>query len=250
MPPIRAIFCDIDGCLTPEASVPFDHDQFVMLSELLRERHEDPCSPPIILCTGRPQPYVECLLKAWAITSPAICENGAVVYTLTDNHARFTPGVTPAALAGLRAARAYVESELLPRMPGACVQFGKEAQLSIYSPDPGHLEELADAICRFTTREGLPALDINTSHFYLNVSLMGVTKGTAMAAIAAELGLARHQIAAIGDTEGDLAMRPVAGWFACPANARPALRAVADYVSREAETLGVLDILSQPILNP
>ena len=49
----------------------------------------------------------------------------------------------------------------------------------------------------------------------------------------------------IGDTLGDMAIRESVGFFACPSNADPALKKVADYVSPLTEVEGVLDILAR-----
>ena len=89
--------------------------------------------PPMTLCTGRPQPYVEALAKILDIRLPLICESGAVIYTLADNHARYAKGVTAEKVAGLRAVRCFVEDEILPKYPGTLLQFGKEVQISVYS---------------------------------------------------------------------------------------------------------------------
>lgn len=238
----KIVFCDVDGCLTPESSGPFAAEAVLRLIDTFRGGGR-PSLPPVVLCTGRPQPYVEALMKLLDLTLPAICENGAVIYHLDGNDARHGPGVTAEKLRGLRRVRAHIEDNLLPAHPGSKLQYGKEAQISVYSEDHDALLSMADAVAGFVEREAGPALDINTSHFYLNISLEGVSKGSAMGHILDLLGLSPADAAAIGDTEGDLAMRGMAAFLACPANARPALRRVADYVSPHPETEGVLDIL-------
>lgn len=63
-----------------------------------------------------------------------------------------------------------------------------------------------------------------------------------------ELGLTRDEVAGIGDTEGDLPLRREVSFFACPANATPEVKKVADYVAPHPNIRGVLDILAQPAL--
>ena len=40
----------------------------------------DPLVPAVTLCTGRPQPYVECLLQVIHSDTPALCEGGTVMF--------------------------------------------------------------------------------------------------------------------------------------------------------------------------
>jgi hydroxymethylpyrimidine pyrophosphatase-like HAD family hydrolase len=205
-------------------------------------------------------------MKILDVRAPAVCENGAVIYSLEGNLARYGPGVTEEKLLGLRAVRAFIETELLPaygadaQMPSAApaaacataaravLQFGKEAQLSVYSETPEIFADMHARIDEFTARRGGPELLINTSHFYLNISLLGVDKGAALGAVLAELDCPREAAAGIGDTEGDLPLREAVGWFACPANARDSIKAVADYISPYPTVRGMLDILQRPEL--
>jgi hypothetical protein len=244
---VKWIITDIDGCISPEESIPWDLDLFWQFARLSREASEGRGTvAPITLCTGRPQPYVEVLLKILHVRAPAVCENGAVIYSLHDNCSRYGPGVTKEKILGLRAVRAFLETELLPEYPDVILQFGKEAHLSIYSARPGHFASIQPRLEQFVRDRGGPALVIAPTHYYLNISLAGVDKGRTLHRLLDGLGTARDEAAGIGDTEGDLALREAVGFFACPANAKPAIKAVADYVSPYPTIRGVLDILERP----
>jgi len=244
--PIKLIIADIDGCLCPEESAAWDLAPLAEIAQLTRAAAEGrgPLAP-MTLCTGRPQPYAEVMMKILDVRLPAICENGAVVYTLHDNWARFGPGVTEEKILGLRAVRGFLETEVLPSEPRAVVQFGKEAQISVFSETPGIFPGIQACVEEFTARNGGPDLLINSSHYYLNISLTGVDKGSAIRMVMAELGVARHEVAGVGDTEGDLPLRAEVGFFACPSNAREAVKAVSDYVSPLPDARGMLDILGR-----
>lgn len=240
---IKWVFSDVDGCLCPEESQAWDLDAMRRVAAWCRESAAGNSGlPGFTLCTGRPQPYVEVLAKLFDIRVPMICENGAVVYTLADNHARYGPGVTPEKIVGLRRLQEFLEEELLPRHPGAILQFGKMAQLSVYSENPALLRELTPPVLEYAGANALE-LNVEPSHYYLNISLKGVSKGSALEWLRGELGVHRGECAGIGDTEGDLALRDAVGWFACPANAQPAIKEVADYISPHPVTEGVMDIL-------
>ena len=243
----RWIIADVDGCLAPEESIAWNVELFGRLARLSHEasKGRGPI-PPITLCSGRPQPYLEVLMKLLDVRAPVICENGAVFYTLHNNTSAWGPGVTEEKILGLRALRAFIETRLLPEYPQAVIQFGKEAQISIFSEQPGIFPELKARIEAFCAENGGPRVLLTVSHYYLNVSLDGVDKGSALRVLLEKLGIERDGAIGIGDTEGDLPLRQNVGLFACPANAVPAIRKVADYVSPYPTVEGVLDILAQP----
>jgi HAD superfamily hydrolase (TIGR01484 family) len=244
---VKWIISDIDGCLSPEESVAWDMAKFLELARLVQDANDGRSSlAPLTFCTGRPQPYVEVLMKILDVRAPAICENGAVFYTLHNNTASYAPGVTRQKIAGLRAVRRFVEEEILPAFPQTVIQFGKEAQLSIFSEEPECFEEIKPRVEAFAAANGGPELCITPSHFYLNISLDGVDKGEALRLLARQLGASHDELAGIGDTEGDLPLRETVGFFACPANAKDSIKAVADYVSPYPLVEGVLDILKRP----
>ena len=244
---MKWIITDLDGCINPEESIPWDLDRFWKFAHLSREASEGRgVLPPFTLCTGRPQPYVEVLMKVLDIRAPAICENGAVLYTLHDNWARYGPGVTPEKIRGLRALRAFLDTEVLPANPGVIMQYGKEAQLSVFSEHPEIFASIQPLIEQFVRQRGGPELVILPSPFYLNISLAGVDKGSTLRALFTELGATRDEVAGIGDTEGDRPLRDAVGFFACPANAKSTLKEAADYVSPYPDIEGMLDILERP----
>ena len=243
----RWIISDIDGCLTPEESVPWEWSLFSRFVTRVRAANEGrgPLAP-MTLCTGRPQPYVEAMMKMLGVTAPAICENGAVIYTLHDNHARYAPGIDMDKIHGLRHLRAFIEEQLLPRFPGAVIQFGKEAQLSVFSKQTEVFVPMRKAIDAFLTEHPMAPMTISPSLFYLNITPAGTDKGSAVETIRQELNVSREALVGIGDTEGDLALGAAVGWFACPSNAVEAIKDAADYVSPYPMLEGILDILDQP----
>lgn len=246
---MRIIMSDVDGCITPEESVPWDVETFHQFIAVCRNIAGGGSHlPPLTLCTGRPQPYVEALLKLLDIRLPAVCESGAVLYTLSDNYARYAPSVTAAKVAGLRALRCFIEDHVLPSHPGTLLQFGKEAQLSIFSKDPGVFPSVRKQLDAFLKARTDIEVEISNSHFYINIGLAGVDKGSAIRHVLGELAISHAEAAGIGDTEGDMAIRENVAFFACPANATAPIRKVADYVSPQPGLLGVLDILRRPEL--
>ena len=146
----------------------------------------------------------------------------------------------------MKTVREMVEYELLPRYPGANIQFGKEAQISVYSERADLLPVVQEEIRQFVLRKGGPELCINCSHHYVNISLASVDKGQAVNWLLDELRIERGQAVGIGDTVGDLPLAKNVGYFACPGNAHASIRKIADYVSPDTALDGLLDILDQP----
>ncbi len=76
----------------------------------------------------------------------------------------------------------------------------------------------------------------------------GVSKGSGLLAALHELGLSQHNVLAVGDAENDLSLLEVAEIGVAVANAVPSVKDHADLVLDEPDGLGVLGLLSGPIL--
>ena len=247
--PVRLILADIDGCISPEESCAWDGPLFGRFAQLSRAASAGTGSiPPLTLCTGRPQPYVEVLMKILDIRYPAICEAGAVIYSLEDNNSRYAPEITQEMILGLHQLRDHIVTDILPAFPGLVYQFGKEAQMSLFTKTPACFGEVAEQVQAYAAT--IPGLDLTVTptHYYLNIDFKGVTKGAAIERLLGELGMDREETAGIGDTLGDISIRDTVAFFACPANAVPGIKEVADYVSPYSDIQGVLDILERPEL--
>lgn len=243
----RLIISDIDGCISPEESRAWDGALFARFIEVCRAASAGEIDlAPMTLCTGRPQPYVEVLMKVLDIRYPSICEAGAVFYSLHDNRSRFAASITPEKIHGLHELRERIVAEVLPEFPGLVYQFGKEAQMSLFSKDPSCFKAVAFRVEQLAA--AIPGLElvVTPSHFYLNIDLKGVDKGGAIRTLLDDLGLDKDSVAGIGDTMGDISIRDAVRFFACPSNAVQGIKDVADYVSPYADIRGVLDILERP----
>jgi len=82
---------------------------------------------------------------------------------------------------------------------------------------------------------------------WINLDLAFVSKKTGIARLMQLCGLRKERLVGIGDTPGDIAIRESVGFFACPSNADPELKKVADFVSEHEELDGVLDVLSRVV---
>ncbi|MDX2131510.1 MAG: HAD hydrolase family protein [Planctomycetota bacterium] len=237
-----AIVCDIDGCLAPESSAPLDAPALARLAEHNVRAQREADRPVLSLCSGRPGAFVECLCRLLSNTSvPCVAEMGVWLFDPRVGRFEMDPGITPAHVGAVREATAWVERELVPR--GVMIQPGKSASLSLWHADREWLFAQKARLAEVFAREGWP-LRVSSTVAWVNCDLAHVNKDTGIARAVAGAGLTKARLAGIGDTLGDLAIRESVGWFACPANAAPELKARADYVSPHAEIEGVLDILT------
>ncbi len=76
----------------------------------------------------------------------------------------------------------------------------------------------------------------------------GITKGTGLAKILAEMDLSPHNTVAVGDAENDLSLFAIAEIGAAVADAVPSVRRSADIVLDEPDGAGVAELLTGPYL--
>lgn len=77
-----------------------------------------------------------------------------------------------------------------------------------------------------------------TNPEYLEFMDAGVSKGEALRVIGERLGISREEMAAFGDSYNDLPMLEYAGLAVAMGNAKPELKAVADYIAPSYEEEG------------
>ncbi|MCL2810497.1 MAG: Cof-type HAD-IIB family hydrolase [Clostridia bacterium] len=98
---------------------------------------------------------------------------------------------------------------------------------------------LNEAAARFRT---LPGVYITSSWEYnFEVLPTGVNKGTALAKLAARLGIPRERVMAIGDQENDREMLLWAGYGVAMGNATPEIKAISRFVTSDNAHYGVAE---------
>ncbi len=241
MPPrIRLVVLDVDGVLSGGEAQPLDLDLLSHLAAMNRRARADPALPVVTLGTGRPAPYVEVMLQAIDGHLPAIFENGCGLY-FPANY-RFVPH--PALAEGGRSFAAVRERLRVALVETGRVFFqpGKEYSLSLFPLDGVAVDELLPLAVDALGPEG-ETVDLVYSVSCLNVVPRGVDKGAGLGFLCEQAGFAANEVLAVGDSDVDLPLLRAAGYSAAPANANPAVKAAAAYVSPCATTDGVRDIL-------
>ena len=98
--------------------------------------------------------------------------------------------------------------------------------------------EKKEKVCALARATG-PVEISNALERNLEINFGGASKGKALAALAAHLGLKPEEVMAFGDANNDLAMLRWAGWSFAMANAMPEAKAVAKYQTASNHEAGV-----------
>lgn len=113
----------------------------------------------------------------------------------------------------------------------------------ILPPDLVRFDALMEAL------QAMPGLRVTTSVMFsgevpsIEVNAAGVSKGTALAALQAHLGISRAETMAFGDSQNDLDMLAQAGTAVAMGNALPEVRARATFVTGSNCADGIADAL-------
>lgn len=222
---------------------------------------------PFVLATGRPPRWMSQVVEQTGHRGVALCANGALVYDL------HTERVAEARLISPEDALQVVHA-LRRAVPG--VAFAVESPQARFGHEPEYRprwdmddkdvlpaeqliargiakllvrhEEMTGAELHQAASAALGALVETTwssDDGLLEVGVGGVTKATALAAVATEVGVAPEDVVAFGDMPNDIAMLTWAGLGVAVANAHPDVVAVADEVTASNDDDGVAAVLSR-----
>jgi Cof subfamily protein (haloacid dehalogenase superfamily) len=252
---------DIDGTLVPPGvTVPSPRTVAAL-------ERADAAGVAVVFVTARPLRWMDPLWPHVGRHGRAIVSNGAVVYDVPSRRSLRLVGLAPAAgLALVEAIRAAV--------PGSAFAIedlgGMRLEAAYDEPDDpgeaavvGPLDEVwtDDALKLLVRHDGRDGLDAATFHDrvaeavgssaictwstpgLVEISAGGVTKATALAWLAGELGVDASEVVAIGDMPNDVPMLTWAGTAYAVADAHPDVLAVADHVAPACEDDGVATVL-------
>lgn len=250
-PSFDLIICDIDGCLSPESSTPFDLTNLTKIAEHNRLAVTRKDRPILTLCSGRPQPFAEAMCRLLSnVHVPCVCENGVWLYHPGTNIYETDPAITREHLTAVREAGDWLRDTFGHGSPAAhrhgpvTQQPGKIASVSLYHPRPEHLREISAQIEAHFNEHRWP-LRVSMTWFYINCDLRHISKATGVERLFAQTGIDPSRTLGIGDTPSDLAFAAKVKTFACPANAHADVKPKADYISPYEEAAGVVDILEK-----
>ena len=261
----KIVATDMDGTV-----IPWDGELTPRVREALLLAHER--GAHIVFATGRPPRWMQ-PVRGIPGAHRAICGNGAVIIDLRDMH------VVQQSLIPVSAARDVVNRmrEVLPKANFAVESLDGYHRESDYNPrwDAGvdlygvslieeKLEDdlikilvrspsdliSADEMLAVATRELTGIAQVTHSALpndaLLEISAIGVTKGSALAYLAADWGIDASEAVAFGDNRNDIAMLEWAGRSWAMSDAHEAAKAAADFVTPgTVDEDGVAEVLEE-----
>lgn len=246
--PIKLIASDLDGTLVADLHTISPRTQAAIKAAQEKGVH-------VTIATGREYPVTEKFVKMLGLTTPTICFQGAVIYNPVTQQS-LTSESLPLSLAHRLIAltrrdnlslyfylgnTAYTEnntpqSEVIFSGIGTpLVQVGDLMQVVTQPPVKGiiiHPASETDAVMA-TLRADLNgqvsvfrSLDV-----LIEVTSTQVSKGNALAKLAAHLGVDQSEVMAIGDQDNDIDMIKWAGVGVAMGNGSAGAKAAADFIA-------------------
>jgi Cof subfamily protein (haloacid dehalogenase superfamily) len=222
----------------------------------------------VVFVTGRPPRWMGPVADATGHTGTAICGNGALVYdlgaekilrarTLAPDDVRDVVKRVRDAIGDVQVAIESLEGFL--REPGYRTRWDAQSDQRVGNLD--EMLELAPSVVKLLVRqEGStgdamlaavrPVLEgiaqpthSNVNDCLVEVSALGVSKASTLAALAAQRGIDRADVVAFGDMPNDLEMLGWAGRGYAIADGHPEAVAAADAVAPPCHEDGVAQVL-------
>lgn len=242
--PIRLIGSDLDGTL-------LSHDEVISQDNLEALERAQQAGVPVVFATGRPPRWMGEVARQTGHTGIAVCANGALLYDLGT---RQVVGSNLISVPTLR----EVANALLGEFGE--VRFALEHDAG-FDHEDGYRHDYDIGPTAVTIRTRLDVLSTpgikllvrhhglssdeflaraqallgtavtvtsSSSAGLLEIAAPGVSKATGLATVAQQMGVAAHQVAAVGDMPNDLPMLAWAGHSFAVANAHQAVLAAAD----------------------
>ena len=261
----RLVASDVDGTLL---------DPYARVSDRTRAvvHRVVAAGVPFVLVTGRPPRWVRPIVEQLGHADLVVCANGAVLYDAATDRVRTAVTLDPLQLrdAADAVATALPGAKLAVELPGT------SAAEELFLAEPNYTHPWPDGDSEAAPRDellGRPALKMlvrlagassdamaralgevldgalgvtfSTGQGLVELSAPGITKGSGLAAVAAELGVEAGDVVAFGDMPNDLAMLAWAGCGVAMANAHPVVLASSDEVTAPNSEDGLALVLER-----
>lgn len=202
--------------------------------------------PPLTLCTGRPQPFVEAFAQMLGVSMPCVCENGALIYDPRKDQVHLHPAIQQEQIKALGDLKHRLDADVARRIPHRrepgkeiCISLNPIARPEHYA---AHIRALYDALLPEVPPE---LFNITHSASAVDITPKGIDKAAGVRFLAEMTGIPLSAMLGIGDTRGDLPFLHIVGQVAVPANAQAELKEMEPYCSGFHSARAILDIIIQ-----
>lgn len=240
---VELIVADIEGCITPPNRGMINPSEFLPIVDYCKAAMADKSLPPLVFCTGRQIPYVECvaqLTNAFFSNFPSVAENGAFLYDVAKNDVFLNPAVTPEAKELLYDVRK--ESEKILQKYDARKEYGKDICISLNPPLNTPISEFFEVV-RESLSQYSKVVNITHSASAVDITPIGIDKASGVRFLSEKTEISLENMLGIGDTRGDLPMLNIVGTPTGPANASQEVKEIAKFISASEGVTGVAEIL-------
>jgi Cof subfamily protein (haloacid dehalogenase superfamily) len=247
----RFIASDLDGTLL-QSSGTVSEENLAAIKRAFAEGLD------LIFVTGRPTRWMDNIAQMTGHSGLALCANGAVLFDLSSSeivHADLLPGeIGLIAVERLRSLdpdisfaveiarpkrdfliesnyRPRWETQLPPPQVSVDEMFNTDLVVKLLARPSAKAIHNADSFLAAADEVLAGIVDVTHSDnqdVLIEMSMLGVNKGSGLARVAAERGFTQANVAAIGDMPNDIPMIQWAGIGAAVANAHDRVKAVAD----------------------
>ncbi len=245
---VRLVSIDIEGCLIPRKGGYIDLNVLREMRTLDAKSRKQPDHPRLTLCSGRAQPFVEAMIGIIGGWTPAVCENGGIIYDPLNDVSLFHPKIDEKQIKKINDLREFLSEYILNIFPGTRFEIGKETMLSLNPPSILSIKKLHEHVRKITS-EKYDGLIVTRSKSAVDINLPQINKLEGMKFITHSLGFSTKEVCAIGDSMNDLEILKGVGFPAAPFNAEEAVKKNVSFVSSLDNGEGVIDIIRQCIKN-
>lgn len=247
MKSVKLVLCDIDGCLNAGLHAPLDLVSLHRIAHQISTLAERGIS--FSLCTGRPVSFAQAMAQCVGTSAPMICENGALV--LDPSSGQLTAMVSTQDMTALQQFGDRILS--LPRWAGEFTKEpGKIACLSLNGPSitgASSPDAIKAVMAEMQNVDGADSFHWAHSTTAIDITPKGIDKSIGATKVLGDMGLNWAEVAAIGDSNGDLPILSRVGIPMCPANAEQSVKAMARHCADAQHASGISELLQWLIEN-
>jgi HAD superfamily hydrolase (TIGR01484 family) len=234
---IKLFVTDLDGCI----SFPFQTPPWDVLTEIryLNQQSEfNPEIPPLTICSGRPQPYVEAVAQWLSVRKPVVFESGGM-YDPSTNRLFMNGVFDEKAEKQIWELKSWLEESVLSEYPSGMLEFTKKMDAGFVAPEKEVIDEVLPLI-EDHVGKNYPDFEVHFTDISINVILKTNNKEAGIRRLCEHLNLTPEEVAYIGDSGGDIPALNIVGRPFAPANANSAVREISETLPDKA-TRAVLE---------